>query len=79
MIFEKICDLIAQQFAIDPSRITMETSFGQDIEADSLDIVELTIAIEEEFGLEEISDEQIESINTVGDIVRLVEEMLKDE
>ena len=72
MIFEKIRDLICEQFDIDPELITENTNFLQDLSADSLDFVELVMNIEDTFGLPEIEEEQIRSIETVGDLVAYV-------
>lgn len=77
MIFEKIKKLIADQFAIDEDKITMDTSLVDDLDADSLDLVELSMAVEEEFGLGEMSEDDIKGIRTVGDIVDLVAEANK--
>ncbi|KUK34848.1 MAG: Acyl carrier protein [Caldanaerobacter subterraneus] len=68
MIFEKVRDIVAEQLGIDPEEITMESSFIDDLGADSLDIVELIMALEEEFDIE-IPDEDAEKIKTVGDVV----------
>ncbi|SFE31063.1 acyl carrier protein [Thermoanaerobacter thermohydrosulfuricus] len=68
MIFEKVRDIIAEQLGIDPEEITMESSFIDDLGADSLDIVELIMALEEEFDIE-IPDEDAEKIKTVGDVL----------
>ncbi|APQ95528.1 acyl carrier protein [Clostridium botulinum] len=68
MIFEKIKATIAEQLSIDEDEITMESSFIDDLGADSLDIVELIMALETEFDLE-IPDEDAEKISTVGDVV----------
>ena len=54
MIFEKLSALIAEQFNVDPDTITMDTSFEDDLNADSVDIVDLSMALEEEFGIEEL-------------------------
>lgn len=51
MIFEKLSALIAEQFNVDPDTITMDTSFEDDLNADSVDIVDLSMALEEEFGM----------------------------
>ena len=72
MVFEKIRELICEQFDIDPEKITEETNFLQDLSADSLDFVELVMNIEDGFGLPEISEEEIRSIQTVGDLVEYV-------
>ncbi len=72
MIFNKIKELICEQFDIEPERITEETNFLQDLSADSLDFVELVMNIEDSFGLPEISEDEIRSIQTVGDLVDYV-------
>ena len=68
MIFEKIRDIIAEQLGVDPGEVTPESRFIDDLGADSLDIVELIMALEEEFDME-IPDEEAEKISTVGDVV----------
>ena len=73
MVFEKIQEIIAQQLDADPSDITMDTNLTKDLEADSLDAVEIIMAIEDEYGIE-IPDEEAENIQTVQDLVRFVEE-----
>ena len=69
MIFEKLSELISEQFGVEPDTITMETTFEDDLGADSLDIVELSMALEEEFGVSEMGEDEISSITTVGDLV----------
>ncbi len=78
MIFEKIQELICNQFVIEPDAVTMETTFVDDLGADSLDIVELTMAIEEEFSLSEVSDDELKKIITVGDLVEYVGRYVQD-
>lgn len=73
MIFEKLAALIAEQFNVDADTITMETSFMDDLNADSVDIVDLSMALEEEFGIEELGEEEASSISTVGDLVRFLQ------
>ena len=72
MIFEKVVKLLAEQFGVDEDSITMKTEFEADLGADSLDIVELTMMIEEEFDFGEIEDEELEKLSTVGDLVELI-------
>ena len=72
MEFEKIRALIYEQFDVKPEQITEETNFLQDLSADSLDFVELVMSIEDAFGLEEIGEDEIRSIQTVGDLVEYV-------
>ena len=73
MIFEKLAALIAEQFNVEADSITMETSFTDDLNADSVDIVDLSMALEEEFGIEELEEEEASSISTVGDLVRFLQ------
>ena len=73
MIFEKLCALIAEQFNVYEDTITMETSFADDLNADSVDIVDLSMAMEEEFGIDELGEEEAASITTVGDLVRFLQ------
>ena len=63
-------DLIAEQFAIDTDEISMESSFVDDLGADSVDLVELVMAMEEEFDIGEIDEEDLTALKTVGDCVR---------
>lgn len=72
MIFEKIRNIICTQFEVEESFITLETTFLGDLGADSLDVVELAMTIEDEFQLDEISEEDIRGIQTVGDLVEYV-------
>lgn len=70
--FERVKKIIVEQLGVDESKVTMEASFRKDLEADSLDLVELIMAFEEEFG-GSISDEEAQKIVTVGDAVRFLE------
>ena len=72
MIFEKIRAIIAEQFGIDEDEITMDTNILEDLEADSLDVVELSMSIEGEFSLDEMQEEDLKGLRTVGDLVELV-------
>ena len=67
-IFEKVRAIIVDQLGVDEGDVTMEASFRDDLDADSLDLVELIMAFEEEFG-GEISDEEAQTITTVGQAV----------
>ncbi len=71
-VFDRVKEIIVEQLGVDPERVTMEASFREDLEADSLDLVELIMAFEEEFG-GEISDDEAQQITTVGDAVRYLE------
>lgn len=73
MVFEKVKDILVDQLDVEEDSVTMEASITNDLGADSLDLVDLIMAFEEEFDIE-IPDEDIESIKTVGDVVRYIEE-----
>ena len=77
MIFEKVRDIISDQLGIDADEIAMESSFIDDLGADSLDIVELIMALESEFDME-IPDEDAEKIGTVGDVVDYIKAHTED-
>jgi acyl carrier protein len=70
-IFEKIRAIIVDQLGVDEDAVTMEASFRDDLDADSLDLVELIMAFEEQFG-GEISDEEAQKITTVGEAVEFL-------
>ncbi len=74
MVFDKIKAIIIDQLSVEESMVTMDTNLMKDLEADSLDAVEIIMGIEEEFGIE-IPDEEAEKIATVADLVRYVEEV----
>ena len=69
-IFKTMQDLIAEQFAIDADEISMDSSFVDDLGADSVDLVELVRAMEEEFNVGEIDEDDLTGLKTVGDCVR---------
>ncbi|MDD4690232.1 MAG: acyl carrier protein [Eubacteriales bacterium] len=74
MEFEKIRDFLIEQLGIDEDSITMESSFEDDLGADSLDLVELVMALEEEYDIE-IADDEAEKIKTVGDAVNFIKSL----
>lgn len=71
--FETIRALLAEQLDIDPAKITMDSDIMNDFEADSLDLVDMVMTLEDEFGIE-VPDDAIETLHTVGDVVRFVDE-----
>ena len=73
MIFEKVRKLIAEQLDVDVDEITLETVITEDLGADSLDVVDLVMTFEDEFGIE-IPDDAVETIKTVGVVVKFIEE-----
>ena len=73
MVFEKIREIIMEQLNVDQDDVTMDTHLMKDLEADSLDAVEIIMAMEDEFEIE-IPDDDAEKFQNVSDIVRFVEE-----
>ena len=74
-ILDRVIDIVAEELAVDRDEITEDSSFIEDLGADSLDVVELVMAFEEEFDVE-IPDEDAEDIRTVEDAVSYLEEIL---
>ncbi len=72
-MYEKICELLAEKFDVDASTMTMDTKVKEDLKADSLDVVELMMDLEENFGVT-IEDEEAMKLSTIGDIVKYIEE-----
>jgi acyl carrier protein len=71
-VYERVRDIIVDQLGVEPDEVVMDARFRDDLKADSLDLVELIMAFEEEFG-GEISDEEAQDITSVGDAVRYLE------
>ena len=71
-IIQTMRELVAEQFAMEPSEVTMDTSFEEDLGADSVDLVELVMAMEEEFEVGEIQEEDLGKLKTVGDAVNYI-------
>lgn len=72
MIFDEVRDIIVDTLACEEDQVKMETSLSEDLDADSLSIVELTMALEENYGIS-IADEEAAALKTVGDIVNYIE------
>ena len=77
MVFDKIKSIIVDQLDADENEVTMEANIQDDLGADSLDVVDLVMSIEENFDIE-IPDEDIENIKTVGDIVKYIEAKVEE-
>ena len=78
MLFERLRSLIAKQFSVSEESITLETSFADDLGADSLDVVEMTMALEEEFDIPETDDEVLVKLVTVGDVLRYIQSKVEE-
>lgn len=72
MVLEQIIKMVAEQFMIDENEISADTSFVDDLGADSLDVVELTMALEESFSLPDTPEDELTNIHTVGDLADYV-------
>ena len=72
MVFKKVKSILVEQLDVDEGAVTMESIISDDLGADSLDVVDMVMSLEEEFDLE-IPDEEIEAMKTVGDIVKFIE------
>ena len=72
-IFDKLKELVVDQLGVEEDEVAMEASMQDDLGADSLDLVDLVMSVEEEFGVK-VADEDLENIKTVGDIVNYIED-----
>jgi acyl carrier protein len=72
MVFDKVKSILVDQLDVEDETVTMESLISDDLGADSLDIVDMVMSLEEEFDIE-IPDEEIENMKTVGDVVRFIE------
>ena len=72
MVFEKVVQILAEQLSVDPDKITMDSMLEEDLDADSLDAIDIVMSIEDEFGIE-VPDEAITDMKSVCDIVNFIE------
>ncbi len=77
MIFEKLTEILAEQLAADQESMTMNTKIAEDLGADSLDLVDLLMSVEDEFSVE-IPDEEVENLHTIGDVVEYISKHTED-
>lgn len=75
MVFEKVKEIICDQLDVEEDKVTMDAEIIDDLGADSLDVVDLVMSLEEEFD-KEIPDEEVENLKTVGDIVKYIESLM---
>ena len=75
-MFEKLCALIAEQFGVEIEIVTADTAFVDDLGADSVDLVDLSMALEDEFGMDEMAEDDLTTIVTVGDLYKYMQEHL---
>ena len=76
-IFQTMRDLVSEQFAMEPAEVSMDTSFEEDLGADSVDLVELVMAMEDEFKIGEVREEELATLSTVGDCVEFLTQKLE--
>ncbi len=76
MIFEKICTIVGEILSVDEDTLDLNTAFEEDLGADSLDLVEIMMAIEEEFEVSDIDEATLESIKTIGDAVDVIKDIV---
>ena len=74
MVFEKVCQILSDQFGVSADSLNMDTAFVEDLGADSLDLVELMMSIEEAFDVGEIDESEAAGLKTIGDLVRRIGE-----
>lgn len=77
-MFEEIAKIIAEQFGVEAETITPDTTFEEDLGADSIDIVELSMALEDEYAIGEMSEDDLAGISTVGDLVQYIQSHVED-
>ena len=73
MVFEKVREILCDQLDLEEDKVTMDSDIVEDFEADSLDVVDLVMSLEDEFGIE-IPDEETDKIKTVGELVQYIED-----
>lgn len=77
-MFEEIAKIIAEQFGVEVDTITPDTTFEEDLGADSIDIVELSMALEDEYAIGEMSEDDLSGISTVGDLVQYIQSHVEE-
>ena len=72
MVYDKIIQMICEQFDMEPDELNENTTFIEDMGIDSVDVVELVVELEDEFGLDEIPEEELKKLRTIGDLAAYV-------
>ncbi len=72
MVYDKIIEMICEQFDMEPDQLNENTTFIEDMGIDSVDVVELVVELEEEFGLDDIPEEELRNLRTIGDLAAYV-------
>ena len=72
MVYDKIIEMICEQFDMEPDQLNENTTFIEDMGIDSVDVVELVVELEDEFGLDEIPEEELKKLRTIGDLAAYV-------
>ena len=72
MVYDKIIEMLCEQFGLEASELSESTTFIDDIGIDSVDVVELIVEVEDEFGLDEIPEEELKKLRTIGDLAAYV-------
>lgn len=72
MVYDKIIEMLCEQFGLEASELNENTTFLEDIGIDSVDVVELIVEVEDEFGLDEIPEEELKKLRTIGDLAAYV-------
>ena len=72
MVYDKIIEMLCEQFGLEASELNENTTFIDDIGIDSVDVVELIVEVEDEFGLDEIPEEELKKLRTIGDLAAYV-------
>ncbi|MBP1576096.1 MAG: acyl carrier protein [Oscillospiraceae bacterium] len=73
MVFDRVKEILCDQLDVEPEKVTMDSLIADDLGADSLDVVEVIMSLEDEFGIE-VPDEAVKDVRTVGDVVNYIEE-----
>ena len=72
MVYDKIIEMLCEQFGLEAGELNENTTFLEDIGIDSVDVVELIVEVEDEFGLDEIPEEELKKLRTIGDLAAYV-------